>query len=254
MKTSIYSLKGEQKGEIELPNNFQEEIRPDIIKRAVDSSQANKRQPYGPSSDSGMRHATSSPEKGRGISRVQRMTQYRNRAAETPNNVGGRRAHPPKPEEKMGKKINKKERTKARRSALAATSKKRLVRGRGHRFDDKEINLPIVVEKGAEDIEKTKEAIELLRELGVYSDVKKAKEGKTIRAGKGKSRNRRYRMPTSILVVLPDGCSGIDAFSNLPGVDVKTPDTVTIEDLAPGGDMGRLTMFSVKALNMTGDW
>lgn len=254
MKKEIYNLDGEEKGEIDLPLSFKEEIRPDIIKRAVDAEQANRRQPYGPSEDAGMSHATESEGKGQGIARVQRMTQYRNRAAESPNNVGGRRAHPPKPEKDLGKKLNKKERAKARRSALAATGEADLVIGRGHEVENDELSYPIVLEKGVEDIEKTSEAKELLKKLGIYSDVKRAKEGKSIRAGKGKARGRKYRQPTSILVVLPEDSSGVRAFSNLPGITVKHPHQVTVEDLAPGGDMGRLTLFSVKAINEMEDW
>ncbi len=254
MKANIYTLEGKKKGSLNLPAPFDEDIRPDLIHRAVVSMQSNRRQPYGPSPEAGMRHATSQAGKGRGIARVQRMTQYRNRAAESPNNVGGRRAHPPKIEKKLGKKLNKKEKRKARRSALAATSQMNLVMGRGHKIDDEKITLPIVLEKGVEDIEKTEDAVDILEKLGVYSDVQRACDGVKIRAGKGTMRGRKYKIPKSILVVLPKGSKSVQAFSNLNGVDIKDPDTVTVEDLAPGGDMGRLILCSVKALNQMGDW
>ncbi|MEF8873215.1 MAG: 50S ribosomal protein L4 [Candidatus Thermoplasmatota archaeon] len=255
MKTNIYNVDGKAKGEIDLPSAFSEEIRPDIVKRAVEASESNKKQPYGPSKDAGMRHATEMEGIGQGMARVQRLTQYGgNRAAESPQTREGRKAHPPKPEKESRKKINKKERAKARRSALAATGKMELIEKRGHEIDEDSLDFPLVVEKGIEDIEKTKEAIELLKNLGIYSDVDRAKKGKTIRAGKGKGRNRKYRRPKSVLVVLPDGSKGLRAFSNLPGVSVKTPETLTIEDLSPGGDMGRLTIFSVKAVNQLEVW
>lgn len=253
MKAKILDLEGKKGGEMDLPSVFSEQIRPDIIKRAVDSLQANKMQPYGPKSDSGMRHAVEKTEKGQGRARVQRLTQYGNQAAESPNNVGGRRAHPPVPEKDRGKKMNEKEKTKARRSALSATTDKELVEGRGHEFED-DVDFPLVVEKGIEDIGKTKEAKDFLKKVGLYRDIKRAKEGKNIRAGKGKNRNRKYREGKSILVVLPEGCSGQRAFSNLPGVTVKTPETMTVEDLAPGGDMGRLCLFSVRAMNEMEGW
>ncbi len=255
MKTKIYKIDGDAKGEMDLPAAFSEEIRPDIVKRAVEASETNKKQPHGPSEEAGMRHATEMQGIGQGMARVQRLTQYGgSRAAKTPQTRGGRRAHPPKPEHRPKKKINKKERAKARRSALAATTKKELVEKRGHEIDDGSLEFPLVVEKGIEDIDKTKDAIDLLKNLGVYSDVNRAKKGKTIRAGKGKRRNRKYRRPKSILVVLPEGTEGLRAFSNLPGVTVKTPETLTIEDLSPGGDMGRLSIFSVKSVNQMEDW
>ncbi len=254
MKVKVFNLEGKKKGDVDLPAPFHEEIRPDIIHRAVVSMQANRRQPYGPSPKAGMRHAVSNPGKGRGIARVQRLTQYGNRAAESPNNVGGRRAHPPKVEKDLGKKMNAKERAKARRSALAATTDKNLVVKRGHNISKKGLSLPIVMDKSAENIKTTKEAIDFLMSLGLWDDVERAKKGKKIRAGKGKMRNRRYKSPKSLLVILPNDSEGIRSFSNLPGVDVRTPDQVTVEDLAPGGNIGRLTLFSVRSLNQVGGW
>ncbi len=254
MKVNVYNIKGQKKGDVKLPEPFLVEIRQDMVRRAVVSMQSNRRQPYGPAPRAGMRHAVANPGKGRGIARVQRLTQYGNRAAESPNNVGGRRAHPPKVETKLGKKMNAKERRMARRSALAATTNKGYIVGRGHRIEENGLTFPVVLEKSAEELESTKDAIELLKAMGLWGDVERAKNGKKVRAGRGKMRNRRYRSPRSLLVVLPQGSRGIQAFSNLPGVDVKSPDTLTVEDLAPGGDMGRLTIFSVKALNQVGGW
>ncbi len=254
MKVDLYDIDGEKKGSRDLPDVFTEEIRPDIINRAVKSAEANQKQPYGPTLEAGMRHATESEGKGQGISRVQRLTQYGNDAAESPPNVGGRRAHPPKVEKERGKKVNEKEKTKARRSALAAASQEELIRDRGHEIDRDDLTFPLVVEKRIEELEKTKEGIEVLENLGIYSDVKRSKDGKNIRAGRGKMRNRKYRQPVSILLVLPDGAKGRRAFRNLPGVDVKDPKNLTITDLAPGGDMGRLTIFSVKALKQMEEW
>ncbi len=256
MKTGIYSLDGEKKDELDLPSSFMEEIRPDIIKKAVESFEANEKQPYGPSPEAGMRHATEMEGVGQGRARVQRLTQYGGaRAAESPQTRGGRRAHPPKAEKKIGKKLNKQAKAKARRSALAATSAIELVKNRGHDIeDDDSLELPIVIEDEIEDLQKTKEAVDLLKNLGIYSDVERAKDGKNIRAGKGKMRNRKYRTPKSLLVVMSEGATGKRAFSNLPGVTVKSPHNLTIHDIAPGGAIGRLTLFSVKAINEMEDW
>lgn len=254
MKTKLYGMDGKEKNTFDLPIAFDEEIRPDIIKRSVDAEQANRRQPYGPAKRAGMRHATESMGKGQGMSRVQRYTQHGNRAAESPPNVGGRRAHPPKPEKDRSKKVNKKERAKARRSALAATTNKDLVVGRGHRFNNEDIKFPIIVEKDIENIEKTNDAIEFLKKMGVYSDIERAKKGKKIRPGKGKLRGRKYKKPVSILVVLSKDSKGKNAFSNLASVTVKSPERILVEDLAPGGEIGRLTIFSESALDQVEDW
>lgn len=255
MQAKIYDLEGEQKSETELPSTFTEEIRPDLIKKAVEAYEANKKQPYGASPEAGMRHATEMEGVGQGMARVQRLTQYGGtRAAESPQTRGGRKAHPPKAEKDLGKKVNRQAKAKARRSALAAITEKEIIENRGHKIDDDSLDFPIILEKGIEDLEKTKEAVDLLENLGIYSDVERAKKGKNIRSGKGKMRNRKYSKPTSILVVLPEDAKGKRAFSNLPGVTVKDPENITIGDLAPGGDLGRLTIFSVRAINELEDW
>ena len=254
MKANIYNKDGEAKDEIDLPDCFSEEIRPDIIQRAFQSSRANKRQSYGAMKGAGMRHSTEQQGKGQGQARVQRLKQGGNRAAESPQTVGGRKAHPPKSEKDLGKKINKKEKSKARKSALAATTVEKMIKERGHEIENESLNLPVVVEEDIEEITKTKEAIDFLKNLNIYSDIERAHKGKKVRAGKGTMRDRKYKEPVSLLVVLSEGCDGLKAFSNLAGVTVKTPEKLTIEDLAPGGNAGRLTLFSVKSLNMMEDW
>ncbi|WP_416374911.1 50S ribosomal protein L4, partial [Methanothrix soehngenii] len=54
MKTNVIDLSGNAAGEIELPAVFEEEYRPDIIKRAVLAAQANRLQAYGPHFYAGM--------------------------------------------------------------------------------------------------------------------------------------------------------------------------------------------------------
>jgi len=43
-------------------------------------------------------------------------------------------------------------------------------------------------------------------------------------------------------------------FGNLPGVDVVNAAALNAEVLAPGGDAGRLTVFSEGALEMLRSW
>jgi large subunit ribosomal protein L4e len=251
-QVNLYSIGGKSLKKVKLPIVFDEVYRLDLIRRAVKAAQANRRQPYGPSPRSGMSHPSSTWGKGRGAARVQRLVDGR-RAVESPNNVGGRRAHPPKVEKVWAEKINKKERNKARRAALAAITVTEMVAGRGHKFDNK-ISLPLVLEDKFETINKTKNALDIFKKVGVYDDVIRARDGKHIRAGKGKSRGRRYRRPKSLLIVV----SNIDELKkgtgNLIGIDIVTPANLSVEDLAPGGDAGRLTIITESALNMMGDW
>lgn len=244
-KVNIYGTDGTVKEKIDLPKVFETPYRPDIIKKSFEVIHSNKRQPYGSDPLAGTRHAVASVGKGRGMSRVPRLTQGQ-AAALAPNVVGGRRAHPPKVERNWKEKINKKESKLARNSALAATATKEIVAKRGHRFDEK-ITLPIVIEDDFEKIKKTKEVIEILQKIGVYSDIVRAANGRHIRAGKGKMRGRRYREPKSLLIV--SSKDGIKKSSqNLSGVDITKPHNLNIEHLAPGGIAGRLTIFTKSSL------
>jgi len=251
MKINIYDLNGEVKNKIDLPEIFSYPIRPDIIKKAFDVLRANKRQPYGADPLAGKRHATASAGKGLGVSRVPRLTQVGSRrAALAPGTVEGRRAQPPKAEKNWKEKINKKEKQIAIKSALSALTNKEIVKQRGHKFDEK-ITLPLVVDDKFKDIKKTKEVIEVLKKLKVYEDIERAEKGKHIRAGKGKRRGRKYKIPKSILIVSSKGDIHKSA-ANLPGLDVITPNQINIEYLAPGGNPGRLTIFTEEALKQIG--
>ncbi len=248
-KVNIYGLDGTVKEKIDLPKIFETPFRPDIIKKSFEVIHSNKRHPYGSDPLAGTRHAVASVGKGRGMSRVPRLTQGQ-AAALAPNVVGGRRAHPPKIERVWKEKMNKKENQLARNSALAATATKEVVVKRGHRFDEK-ITLPIVIEDDFEKIKKTKEVIEVLEKIGIYTDIERSATGKHIRAGKGKMRGRRYREPKSLLIVsVKDNIE--KSSQNLSGVDISKPHQLNIELLAPGGVAGRLTIFTKSALHKIG--
>ncbi|MDR1690479.1 MAG: 50S ribosomal protein L4 [Candidatus Methanoplasma sp.] len=252
-QTNVYSVKGEVSGTIDVPEVFSSEYRPDIIKKAILAAAANKRQPYGPAARSGLRHSVSTWGKGRGVARVQRLKDGR-RATESPNNVTGRRAHPPRPETKWDQKVNKKELRIARFSAVAATGCADCVRERGHQFDDS-VSFPIIIEDEFQNMTSTSEINAVLDSIGIGYDVERAKEGRKIRAGRGKMRNRRYRTPVSVLIVVSDREAPVlKGASNLPGVDVESVGTLSTGILAPGGDAGRLTVYTRSAIEQMGAW
>ncbi|MBW6469919.1 MAG: 50S ribosomal protein L4 [Methanosarcinaceae archaeon] len=242
---NIIDLSGNIKGEITLPDIFEEIYRPDLIKKAVLSAQANRLQPYGPRMYSGMDTSAHSWGSGRGVAQIPRLSNG-SRAARVPQAVGGRRAHPPKPETDRSEKVNKKERRMAIRSAIAATINLELVKARGHKFD---ANVPLVVEDALEDLTKTKEVISFMQAAGIYDDVIRAKEGRHIRAGKGKLRGRKYKHKKSILIVAGEYSPILKAASNLSGVDIATVDSLNTELLAPGTHAGRLTIWTESAIS-----
>ncbi|WP_407355641.1 50S ribosomal protein L4 [Methanolobus sp. WCC5] len=244
----IIDLSGNVKGDIELPGVFDEVYRPDLIKRAVLAAQANRYQPYGPKMYAGMETSAASWGSGRGVAQIPRIVNG-SRAARVPQAVGGRRAHPPKPEADRTEKVNKKERRMAIRSAIAATADAGLVKARGHRFD---AQLPLVAADELENIEKTKDVVSFLQNAGVYDDVLRAKDGRNIRAGKGKLRGRRFKNKKSLLIVATCDSPLVRSARNLAGVDVVSVDTLNAELLAPGTHAGRLTVWTESAISSLG--
>jgi large subunit ribosomal protein L4e len=222
---------------------FDEEFRPDIIKKAVLASQANRQQPYGPHIYAGMRTSAEGWGPGRGVSRVARLKNS-SKAARIPQAVKGRQAHPPKPETDRTEKINDKERIKAIRSAVAATANEKLVKLRGHRF---KARLPLVAIDDISAITKTKDVKSFMEAAQVWDDILRAKE-KTIRAGKGKLRGRKYKRSKSILIVTDEDRGLVKAARNLPGVDIVTMEKLNAELLAPGTNAGRLTIYTESAI------
>ncbi len=247
MQATVRDLDGEDAGELELPAVFETAYRPDLIKRAVLAAQANRTQDTGTDEYAGLRTPAESHGSGRGMAHVPRQN---GRAREVPQAVSGRAAHPPKAETDRGLDINKKERKLATRSAIAATADGDTVAERGHAFDG-DVELPLVVSDEFEELVKTQDALEALEALGVADDIERAESGKSIRAGRGTTRGRKYTEPRSILVVTSEEPSL--AARNLAGADVSTAASVNVEDLAPGTHAGRLTLWTESALEEVAD-
>jgi len=247
MQATVRDLSGEDAGTVDLPEVFETAYRPDLIKRAVLAAQANRKQAYGADPYAGMRTPAESFGSGRGMAHVPREN---GQGARVPQTVGGRKAHPPKAEKDQGKGINDKERKLATRSAIAATTDAERVAERGHAFDDS-LDLPLVVSDEFEDLVKTREVVDLLETLGVHADIERADDGRTVKAGQGKARGRKYREPKSILFVTSGEPS--TAARNLAGADVTTAAEVNAEDLAPGTHAGRLTLWTESAVAEVAD-
>jgi large subunit ribosomal protein L4e len=245
MEGRVMSLTGKAGKKIDLPELFDELYRPDLIRKAVVASQANRRQAYGPEPSAGIKTSAESWGSGRGVAQVPRLKNS-SRVARVPQAVGGRKAHPPSLKRVFFEKINRKERQKAMRSAIAATANPDLVEARGHRFEG---TLPLILEDAFEELATTSEIAEVLVAINVWQDIEKAKRGKRVRAGKGKRRGRRYKNKKSILIIC---ARSVLAARNLPGVDVVTMDQLSVELLAPGTHAGRLTIWTESAINALG--
>ncbi|MBW2973253.1 50S ribosomal protein L4 [Candidatus Woesearchaeota archaeon] len=262
MELKILSAQNAEVGKKKLPKQFEEPVRKDLIKRAVEAVQSHNRQAYGADTRAGMKWSATLSKKrreyrasyGHGISRVPRKitsrrgTQFNWTAANVPGVVGGRRAHPPKSEKVFAKKINDRERKKAIRSALSATMSKELVAGRGHVLPEK---FPFIISNDFEKFDKTKTILDALKKIGLDKDLARA-EKKKVRAGKGKSRARKYKKSKTALLVVSGKCSLLKAASNIPGIDVVEVKNMNAELLAPGSEPGRLTVFTDSAIDKLG--
>lgn len=257
MKADIYKLDGKKSGTINLPKQFSEKVRPDLIKKANEIIESNLRQPYGaylgagirPSVDISRRRRNFKTAYGKGMSRVPRKTIWRRGsqfgwvAAFGPNVVSGRRAHPPKSDKDYKRKMNKKENRLAIRSAISSTILPDVVRARGHRF----VELISVIEGKAESIAKTKDVNSLLERLNLQEEMARVSERK-IRHGRGKMRGRKYKTKKGPLMVVSKACPLANAAINVPGIDVCEVKNLNVRLLAPGGNPGRLTIFTEEAI------
>jgi len=259
MKLKIYDSKKIEIGSKDLPIQFYEPIREDIIKRAYLAIMSHIRQPFGADPEAGKRASAKLSRRrrnyrgsyGHGISRVPRKILSRRGmrmnwvGAFAPGMVGGRRAHPYKAEKIWYEKVNKKENQKAIRSAIAATINKELVKARGHAIPD---IYPFLVSSKIEEFKKTKDIVEMLEKFGFSKDLERISE-KKVRPGKGKSRGRKYKSTKkSLLIVVSKPCPLIKSAANILGIEIAVVDRLNVKLLAPGTNVGRATLFTDAAI------
>lgn len=245
---TIFDLTGAPKGKTTLPKVFSNTIRPDVIKRAVLAIQSSRLQPQGRDPMAGKKTTAESRGTGMGISRIPRVKGGGGRAAFAPSTVGGRQPHPPKAEKKILKKIPKKEAHFALYSAIAATASKESVLSRGHKIDTVP-QIPLILTDKLEDLSKTSEVVATLTNLGLVSELNRVKKSRKIRAGKGKHRGRKMKQAVGPLIVVATNKGLSKAANNIPGVEVVEVKNLNTEMLAPGTYPGRLTLWSIGALN-----
>lgn len=260
MKASVYDTAGKAVDKMELPVVFATPLRKDLILRSFLSVMSRGRQAHGTDLLAGNRSSAHYHGRrrrvrysmmGKEMARMQRIhgrqpgyLQFR--ARNVPQAVKGREAHPPKTWKDWTQRINKKENRLAIDSALAATANKALVEARGHSLHDVK-ELPIILENGIEKMNKAAELAKLFDSLGLAAEIERVSE-KRIRAGRGKSRGRKYRVKVGpLIVVAKDGGIG-KAASSFPGVGIARADSLNVAELAPGALPGRLTIFTKDAI------
>jgi len=257
MKVPIYNIKGEKSGEMTVAKAFSQPVRKDLIKRAILHEQSLERHPYGANPLAGKRtsahyhgrrgikHAMMNREMAR-MKRIHGQGHLNMTARFVPQATKGRKAHPPKAEKVWEKKMNKKELLKAILSAVAATGKKNIVEERGHKIKDVK-HVPMIIEDKFQELKKAKDVKDALHDIGFDAELERAKE-KKVRAGKGKTRGRRYARKKGPLIVVSDEKDIKKSGRNLSGVDIVTVSELSVTLLAPGTHPGRLCLWTKSAM------
>ena len=257
MKSKLFDKNGKENGSVDLPKNFSSKIREDILSKVFEAQRGIYSQAYGAKEGAGAQYSASGIIKkrrhdwkasyGKGISRVPRKVMSRHGAsfnwigATVSNTRGGRRPHAPRSEKNQFKKINKKELLIAFNSALAGTINAKFLEkkyGRkvesGFVFDGKVLGV------------KTKEFILSMKKVfgEAFDSVLKHK---FIRAGIGKMRGRKYKSNAGLLFVI-----GNEEKMKQKGIEIVNVKDLTIKDLSPNGEPGRLVCYTKEAISEIG--
>jgi large subunit ribosomal protein L4e len=232
-----------------LPAVFTAPIRPDIVNTIHNSVARNKRQARGVSLLAGHQTSAESWGTGRAVARIPRVggsgTHRSGQAAFGNMCRGGHMFAPLKVYRKWQQKTNLNERRHAVASALAASAVAPLVMARGHKIENVS-EIPLVVE--SLNSKKAKDILKALENLGLKEELKRVALSKKIRTGKGKMRNRRYVKRRGPLIIHDISEKEVRLGArNILGVDTCRVQKLNILQLAPGGHVGRLIVWTKKA-------
>lgn len=251
MKAKLFDISGKAKSDIELPAVFDTTIRSDIAQKYFEVDKLQSRVLHSAFEEAGKRHSASGTishkrhewkgHYGKGIARVPRKTMWRRGTqfywigAEVASTRGGRTAHGPSGI-RTPLKMNKKELILAFNSAIAATASKDLILKRYSTIKNL-VSAPLVIESLPK---KSKELIAALKLIfGESFNVVLKK--RSVRAGVGKNRGRKYKSTAGLLIV-----TGKEESKSFAGLEVKSHEELGISDLFP---LGRLTLYTKKAIH-----
>jgi len=246
---SVYNYENpsEKAGTLPMPEVLTSPLRPDLVREVHKNMSKNTRQAYAVKQKAGYDTAAESWGTGRAVARIPRApgggTHRAGQACFGNQARGGGMYNPTTVWRRWHRRVNVTQKRHAVAVALAASSLPPLVMARGHRIGEV-AELPLVVSDGLESVTKTKEAVDALQKLGCTADLQKVLDSKKIRAGKGKARNRRYRMRCGPLVIYNEDNGITRAMRNIPGVETTSVDNLNLLRLAPGGHFGRFLIFT----------
>ncbi len=234
---------------------FEAKIREDIVAKVLETKK--KQQPYSNNLIAGKKHSAKGlivharhvwrSGYGRGQSRVPRKifsrrgSQFTWEAAEVPHAKGGMRAHPPKITQfSRDLKVNKREARIALLSSIAATGSEKYIIKKYSTINKLDKKAPFIISSNINN-KKTKDILSELKDvLGnlYYVSIKE----KSVRAGKGKMRGRKYQRNAGMILVL-----GKDEKLKTGLFDIRKASELSVMDLAKGG-LGRIAVYTEKAI------
>ncbi len=233
----IMSIEGKASNRIALPAAFEEEVRPDLIRRAVLAESSLGLQPQGHFVLAGMQTTATyygrmhAYRTGRHMGRAIRPRQKLGAGVQglvrrVPSSVKGKRAHPHMIEKQLTEAINTREYRKALASAVASTK-------------------PVVVSNAIESVSKTKDMSKIFNAI-INGGIPESR--RVIRKGLRRSA-RTGRYTKSLLFVAGSDCAAVRAAGNIAGVDSCKVSDITANMLSPGGNTGRTVVWSESALS-----
>lgn len=228
---------------------FSAPIRDDIVQFIHANIAKNRRQAHGVFHKAGQEHSAESWGTGRAVARIPRISgSGTSRSGQATFGNMCRKARmfaPLKIWRKWHRKTNVNQRRHAVASALAASACAPLVMARGHHVENvPEIPLVVNVDKA----DTTKHLLAVLKQAGVAEDLLRVKQSKHTRNGSNKQRYSRFKSAKGPLIIHGDDDKAIkQAARNLTGVDTCSVRRLNLLQLAPGGHIGRLCVFSTSA-------
>ena len=129
---------------------------------------------------------------------------------------------------------------------MAATINPKIVQERGHIVPK---DYPLIIDKKIESLKTTKGVKDILVKCGLEKELERASK-KSIRAGKGKTRGRKYKKINGPLIIVSKPCQLMKSAQNIGGIDVEQVKNINVKLLAPGAKPGRLTIWSNEALKI----
>jgi large subunit ribosomal protein L4e len=256
MKAKLLDKTGKLKKELDLPKNFSVKIREDILQKVFEALKS--WQTYGAMEGAGAGYSASGILRhrrhvwkttyGKGIARVPRKIMSRSGSsfnwvgATVSSTRGGRKPNAPRSEKDNSKKINKKEFLIALNSALAGSIESKYL----EKKYGEEINTGIVFDSSVTEL-KTKEFLKVMEKIFEKGFGKVLKK-KSVRAGRGKTRGRKYKSNSGLLFVI-----GKDEKMARKGIDVVNVNELEIKNLAPNGKPGRITCYTENAIKEIGE-